>query len=216
MKNELIKRIVSSIVLLPIVLFLIIKGSYFFLILLMISFIIAIYEWHIMSKNKSYNILGFVFIICSFSSIYKIRMSDENSLVIFFIILLICILTDIGGYVFGKSFKGPKLISYSPNKTYAGLIGAYLLSFILIPVLIYYDFISIDEALYMFIFIFIISSVSQVGDIIVSFFKRKSNIKDTGKLIPGHGGILDRIDGILFAFPFAYIIMSTNLIDFIL
>ena len=215
MINELKKRVLSSIILFPIVFFLIVKGSYFFLTLLIISCFIAIYEWHIMTKNKSYNILGFVFIICSFISMYQIRMGDENSFIIFLIILLICILTDIGGYVFGKTFKGPKLISYSPNKTYSGLIGSYVLPLFISPVLIYYDFINMREILSLIIFIFLISSTSQIGDIIVSLFKRKSNIKDTGKLIPGHGGILDRIDGMLFAFLFAYILMFTNLFNFI-
>ena len=128
------------------------------------------------------------------------KNGDENSFIIFLIILFICILTDIGGYVFGKTFKGPKLISYSPNKTYSGLIGSYVLPLFISPVLIYNDFINMREILSLIIFIFLISSTSQIGDIIVSFFKRKSNIKDTGKLIPGHGGILDRIDGMLFAF----------------
>ena len=214
MKNEFKKRVLSSIVLLPIVLFLISKGSYFFLILLIVSSSIAIHEWHMMTKAKSYNILGIIFIIFSFISMYKIRVSTEDSY-IFFVILSICVLTDTGGYLFGKTFKGPKLTSYSPNKTYSGLIGSYILPFFLIPVLFNYDLIEIDQILSLSIFVFLISSVSQVGDIVVSFFKRKSNIKDTGKLIPGHGGILDRIDGMLFAFLFAYLIMFTNLFNFI-
>ena len=213
--KELYKRVLSSVVLFPIVFFLIVKGSYFFLILLLISFFIAMYEWQKMSKGKSYNILGFIFIICSFNAMYQMRMSEESTIVIFFIILFACILTDIGGYVFGKIFKGPKLISYSPNKTYSGLIGGYIFAFFLIPTLINYNFISLNQITSITIFIFLISTVSQIGDIIISFFKRKSNIKDTGKLIPGHGGILDRIDGMLFAFLFAYIIMFTKLFNFI-
>ena len=213
--KEFYKRVLSSIVLFPIVIFLIAKGSFFFILLLIISSFIAMYEWHMMSKDKSYRILGFIFIICSFNSMYHIRMNEENSFIIFFIILFVCILTDIGGYVFGKIFKGPKLISYSPNKTYSGLIGGYFFAFFLIPALIYYDFINMYQFSFITVFIFLISTVSQIGDIIISYFKRKSNIKDTGKLIPGHGGILDRIDGMLFAFLFAHIIMLTNLFNFI-
>ena len=214
MSDELKKRVLSSIILFPIVLFLITKGSYYFLILLITSLFIALYEWQMMSKKKSYNILGSIFIIFSFISMYQIRMGDENSFKFFFIILSICILTDIGGYVFGKTFKGPKLTTYSPNKTYSGLIGSYFLPLFLIPIIIYFNFIHMNEILSLIIFILLISSVSQIGDIVISIFKRKSKIKDTGKLIPGHGGILDRIDGMLFAFLFAYIIMLTNLFKF--
>ena len=215
MNNEFQKRLISSVILFPLITFLILKGSYYFLTLLLISFFIAIYEWLIMSKNKPYNILGFLFIICSFYSMYQIRISEENSLINFFIVLFVCILTDIGGYVFGKIFKGPKLISYSPNKTYSGLIGSYILPFFLIPFLINYKLIDNSQTLSLAIFIFLISTVSQIGDLIVSYFKRRSKIKDTGKLIPGHGGILDRIDGMLFAFLFAYLIMLINILEFV-
>tara|TARA_Y100000996_G_C22535729_1_gene648201 strand:+ start:131 stop:559 length:429 start_codon:yes stop_codon:yes gene_type:complete len=138
-------------------------------------------------------------------------MIENNSYYNFLIILLICILTDIGGYVFGKTFKGPKLTSYSPNKTISGLIGSYLLSLLIVPFLIYFNLYEKSHAFILILFVILISTVSQIGDIIISFFKRKSNIKDTGKLIPGHGGILDRIDGMIFAFPFAYLIILFNL-----
>ena len=98
----------------------IIKGSYFFLLLLLISIIISSYEWHFLAKNKPYYLVGFVFLFFSFYCIYKIRFNESNTFDIFLIILFTCIFTDIGGYVFGKIFKGPKLISYSPNKTISG------------------------------------------------------------------------------------------------
>ena len=212
MEIELKKRIISSIILIPIIFFIIIKGSYFFLIILIICFIISLYEWHMMAKRKDYYILGLIFLFFSFYTIYEIRMDEVASYYKFLIIFLICMLTDIGGYVFGKTFNGPKLTSYSPNKTYAGLIGSYLFSLSIIPILIYFN----DAQNHFFlttIFVVIISTVSQAGDIVVSYFKRKSKIKDTGKLIPGHGGILDRIDGMLFAFPFAYLFMFNNLLN---
>ena len=211
MKNEFITRVLSSIVLLPIIFFLIIKGSYFFSILLITCFFISLYEWHLLSKNKSYHLVGFIFLIFSFFTIYQIRMIESNSYYNFLIILLICILTDIGGYVFGKTFKGPKLTSYSPNKTISGLIGSYLLSLLIVPFLIYFNLYEKSYVFILILFVILISTASQIGDIIISFFKRKSNIKDTGKLIPGHGGILDRIDGMIFAFPFAYLIILFNL-----
>lgn len=216
MKNELKKRILSSIVLIPIVFFLILKGSYFFLILLLLGFLISLYEWHALSKNKKYYIFGFIFLICSFFSMYQIRIVQDNTYQMFIVILLICILTDIGGYAFGKLFKGPKLISYSPNKTVSGLIGSYIFALSIIPFLDYLKIYDQNEILLMTIFVILISTVSQIGDIIVSFFKRKSKKKDTGKIIPGHGGLLDRIDGIIFAFPAGYIIYFTNLFNPIL
>jgi len=215
MENELTKRILSSIILIPIVFFLIIKGSYFFYLLLIISFLISSYEWHLLAKNKTYYILGFIFLVCSFFSIYQIRISEDNSYSQFLTTLLICIFTDIGGYFFGKTFKGPKLTSYSPNKTISGLIGSYILSLCLIPFFFYFNLYDQNYLLLTIIFVILISSVSQLGDIIVSYFKRKSKIKDTGKIIPGHGGLLDRIDGMLFAFPFAYLISLINLFDII-
>ena len=211
MEDNLQKRIFSSFILIPIIFSFIIYGSYLFLLLLIVSFFISIFEWHKMAKNKSYNIYGIIFLILSFYSIYQIRMNENSSYEVFLFILIICISTDIGGYVFGKVLKGPKLISYSPNKTISGMIGSYLFSLSMAPIFIYFNFFEGDLDLLLIIFIILISTVSQVGDIIVSIFKRKSNIKDTGKIIPGHGGILDRIDGMLFAFPFAYLVMFTNL-----
>ena len=211
MENELKKRILSSIILFPIIFLFVIKGSYYFLLLLIISFVISSYEWHKLAKKKPYYILGFIFLICSFSSIYQIRIGQNNSYEEFIIILFICIFTDIGGYVFGKIFKGPRLTSYSPKKTISGLVGSYLLSLLLIPFFFYFDLYEKNFILSKIMFVILVSTASQLGDIILSYFKRKSNLKDTGKIIPGHGGLLDRIDGMIFAFPFAYLIMLTNL-----
>ena len=208
MKPEIIKRILSSFVLIPIALFFIIKGSFFFTFFIATCFLITLYEWHMMSKKKTYNIFGFMFLIFSFYSVYFIRNElDNHGLLIFVFIVLVCVSTDIGGYVFGKLFKGPKLTKISPNKTYAGVFGGYFLSIIFTNLLTNYSELFKDQNFGRdeFVFVLIISTVSQVGDIIVSYFKRLSKIKDTGKLIPGHGGILDRIDGMLFAFPFYFI-----------
>ena len=213
MKNELFKRILSSIILLPIVIFFIIKGSFLFNSLILICSIITLYEWQLMSKGKNYNIFGFIYIIASFYIIYLLRNYSDDKYLFFLLILIICISTDIGGYVFGKVFKGPKLTKISPNKTYAGMIGAFLLSiFTATFFLTYYDYYLIDRFeilnIYNFIFIIFISFVSQFGDILISFFKRRSKIKNSGKIIPGHGGLLDRIDGMIFAFPASYLIFK--------
>ena len=213
MKNEFFKRILSSIILLPIVIFFIIKGSFLFNSLILICSIITLYEWQLMSKGKNYNIFGFIYIIASFYIIYLLRNYSDDKYLFFLLILIICISTDIGGYVFGKVFKGPKLTKISPNKTYAGMIGAFLLSiFTATFFLTYYDYYLIDRFeilnIYNFIFIIFISFVSQCGDILISFFKRRSKIKNSGKIIPGHGGLLDRIDGMIFAFPASYLIFK--------
>ena len=161
-----------------------------------------------MSKKKTYRFFGFIFLFFSFFTIYKLRIDNDYWLLLF--VTTICVFTDIGGYLFGKIFKGPKLTKLSPNKTYAGMIGGYLLSIISTFFLIFFNFIQ-EFTIKWFIFVILISTISQVGDIIISYFKRLSNIKNTGKIIPGHGGLLDRVDGMIFAFPFSYLIL---LIDF--
>ena len=191
MNKELYYRIISSVILFPITIFLIIKGSIFFNFLLLITLLISFFEWHSLSKKKSYNLFGFIFLLISFYSVYKLRIDSDNSFWTLLIITLICILTDLGGYIFGKLLKGPKLTKYSPNKTYSGLFGGYLMSLILIPFLVLSDLSSSQEITKFFIFILLVSTISQFGDITISFFKRISKIKDTGKIIPGHGGLLD-------------------------
>ena len=204
MSKELTKRILSSLALIPVALFFIIKGSFLFIFFLFICASLIIYEWHMMSKKKFYSIYGYFFFIISFYSIYKLRIDNDYTLLLF--ITIICVSTDIGGYIFGKIFKGPKLTKFSPNKTYAGMIGGYLLS--IMSTIIFSNFYFSEEPLIkLLIFAISISSISQLGDIIISYFKRISKIKDTGKIIPGHGGLLDRVDGMIFAFPFSYLIL---------
>ena len=152
--------------------------------------------------------------IYSFYTFYA--LSVDLSLVIF--VILICIVTDLGGYIFGNIFKGPKLTKISPKKTYAGMLGGYLLSLLALSLFynssyLFTETIKIGPKI--LIFILLISTSSQLGDIIISYFKRLSNIKDTGKIIPGHGGLLDRVDGMIFAFPFSYILFKINIINFI-
>ena len=201
--KELQKRILSSIVLLPLALYFISSGSYYLIFFTLICFFISIYEWNKMVKKIELKFLGTIFLIFSFYSFYEI------SITYFWIyIFLICISTDIGGYVFGKLFKGPKLTKISPNKTYSGMMGGYFLSLIFLSFFMW----LIDQIISVewFIITILISTVSQIGDITISYFKRLSKIKDTGKIIPGHGGLLDRIDGMIFAFPIFYLIELTD------
>ena len=219
MKSELFKRILSSVIIIPFAFFFIIKGSVFFIFFISACFLVASYEWYMMSKSKLYNIPGHLFLIISFFSAFLWREYLSLSFEPFLLIILICISTDIGGYIFGKLFKGPKLTKISPNKTYSGVIGGYLIMFISIFFYTKFsDFYTLNLwlNLYNIIFLFIVSTFSQLGDIIISYFKRMSKIKDTGKIIPGHGGILDRIDGMIFAFPITYIIYyNQTILDFI-
>ncbi len=209
MKKELQKRILSSVIIIPLSLFFIIKGSAFFILFITILFLIGCLEWFKMTKRYDFKLFGIIFLLFSFYSVYLVR---DRGLFEFLLILLICISTDIGGYIFGKTFKGPKLIKISPNKTYSGVVGGFLMS-IIVAYLFHakYDNYFIENQnftsdLHFILEVFLISSVSQIGDLIISYFKRASNIKDTGNLFPGHGGLLDRIDGMIFVFPFIHLI----------
>ena len=213
--NEIFKRIVSSIILLILTFFCIIKGSYLFIILLIAIFLISSLEWHNMSKQKSYYFIGFIYLFFSLFSVYKLRFDFTNEASLFLLITIICILTDIGGFIFGKAFKGPKLTKYSPNKTYSGLFGSFFLSLSIIPINFFFNFLNDINLITLMIFTLIVSAISQLGDIFISYFKRSSNIKDTGKIIPGHGGLLDRIDGMIFAFPIAYLMILFNLFEIV-
>ena len=205
MSNEFFKRILSSIILLPLVFYFIISGSFITIFFIITCFVIACYEWNKMSKNMSNKIFGFIFLLFSFYSFYYLSME----LFLLGFVIIICIATDLGGYFFGKIFKGPKLTKISPNKTYAGMFGGYLLS--LISLLTIINFIENPVSSFkLFITTIFLSTVSQVGDIIVSYFKRQAGVKNTGNLIPGHGGLLDRIDGMIFAVPTLYLMEITG------
>ena len=208
MIKEFEKRLISSIILIPISIFFIIKGSVFFIFFLSILFLATSYEWYKMNKkNNLLKLIGIIFLFISFYTTLEIR--KNYNLNDFLLIITICIFTDIGGYVFGNIFKGPKLTRISPKKTYSGALGGFLLS--LIAGLIFTNYFLIDrkifnEDLFLLILILFISMISQIGDLIISYFKRKAKLKDTGKIIPGHGGLLDRIDGMIFVFPIFYLI----------
>ena len=213
MSPELTKRTISSIILIFLSMFIIVKGGIIFNFFIFIVFSISIYEWKKISYRNIFFNFGIFYLIIAFYSIYKIRNDFNSEYIYILFVLIICISTDIGGFVFGKVLKGPKLTRISPKKTYSGVFGSYLSSLISIYIFndnFFKEYINISLFEIM-MFTFLISTVSQLGDIFVSFFKRLSNLKDTGTIIPGHGGILDRIDGMIFAFPFAYLLFYFNI-----
>ena len=212
MNNNLIKRFVSSITIIPLAFFFILKGGYYFNFFLITCLILSLFEWNNMKINYLKKNIGFIFILFSFYSAYKLKILELNEETIFNFstIIIICIFTDMGGYIFGKILKGPKITKISPNKTYAGVLGGFLCSIIFLYSTIYLGKYIININLIFnlenILWILFISLISQIGDLIISYFKRQSNIKDTGNLIPGHGGILDRIDGMVFVFPVIFIL----------
>ena len=214
MNQNIIKRILSSIIIITIAFFFIIKGSFFFIFFMSIFFFVIAYEWYQMSRKKNYLLPGFIFLSFSTYSAYLLKGTTNSEEFYFLMVILTCVATDIGGYIFGKIFKGPKLIKISPNKTYSGMFGGFFLSIITVNFFFNYAYeLNLGYKLRDFtqevlILVLLISSVSQIGDLAVSYFKRLSKIKNTGKILPGHGGLLDRADGIIFAIPFAYLLFK--------
>jgi phosphatidate cytidylyltransferase len=217
MNSNLNKRFLTSLIVMPIAFLFIFYGSLFFMFFLSILFLFISSEWVKMNKKRIlYKILGIIFLILSFYSAYNLR--TYAGLNFFLFIILISIFTDIGGYIFGKFFKGPKLTKISPNKTYSGVagslimpmfVGLFYVQYIQLPlgviVPIKLEELSNNLNFVLNIMIISISIISQLGDLTISYFKRLSKIKDTGKILPGHGGLLDRLDGLIFVIPISYL-----------
>ena len=171
-----------------------------------------------MSKIDFLKIIGISYLLFTFISAFLLR--ENFSIGLFILVLIICVFTDLGGYIFGKFFKGPKLIKISPKKTYAGALGGFILS--LVAAFIYLKYTTTGAATYenlsiwigmslnkiYYLFVLVISLISQIGDLVISYFKRLAKVKDTGNILPGHGGLLDRIDGIIFAIPFSFLLLT--------
>lgn len=212
MSNNLLKRLISTSLLIPFSIFLIIKGGSIFNSFLIICLILSLFEWNKLVKNKLTKFVGSICICLSFFSAYYLKIIEAQSSVFnFLVILLICIFSDVGGYIFGKIFKGPKITKISPNKTYTGSFGSFFCSvFFLYLCLNFISFLNeynFDFSIINICLILTLSLSNQIGDLLISFFKRLYNQKDTGHLIPGHGGILDRIDGMIFTFPISLLLI---------
>ena len=209
MEKNLKKRILTSIVLFLFLFFAFINNFVLGYLLMIIS-IFSVLEFVKMMKiflknNIALQLLSnlvFIFYIFCFSTIILTFSFSLSTKMLFFLILLICIASDIGGFVFGKTFKGPKLTKISPNKTISGVAGSLIFSSGLAIILIYLFNKSFD--LNVAVIGLITSFGCQTGDLFFSLLKRKSSLKDTGNFLPGHGGILDRIDGILIGIPVGF------------
>ena len=216
MKSELLKRSVSSLFLMSLIFITALINDYIFLSMLFIVVILSWIEWiKIIEKIKFKKIYRMIHIILFLTYLLMAFIICFNVFVIdkyfFLTILMICVFSDVGGYVFGKTFGGKKLTKISPNKTISGSIGSFVLSYIgFFVIYIYFSdllFVRLQiEAL--FFIPFFISLICQLGDLFISYYKRRAKIKNTGNLIPGHGGLLDRIDGSIFALPIGFIIIS--------
>ena len=208
MKNELLKRILTSFFLLPILFYAILFSGTYLATLLILFYFLSAYEVIKNTNNILFIFFSNILLLLSFYSVYYLRGSSEYSLIILFWILTSTFLSDIGGYLFGKIFGGKKLTKLSPNKTYSGSLGSFILScssllFLNVAQIILFNKLIINFLeLSFLIFTILISATCQLGDLFVSFWKRKIRIKNTSNLLPGHGGILDRIDGLIFVLIF--------------
>ena len=226
MSQNLFKRLITSILLLLLLLLVIFSHHYIFILSIsLIGVIICIEANNIFSKSTvnqnlrkkitikkfnfkflTLNLITFTyvfFIFCYFS--YEIHRLEGP--IFFLYVISICIFTDIGGYVFGNIIGGKKLTKISPNKTISGTVGSFIFSVIPLILFFNFSFLDLEFNLNFIVFGLLISLISQIGDLFISFLKRKAKIKDTGKILPGHGGILDRVDGIIFAVPFSYFLL---------
>ena len=218
MTKELKRRIITSFFLITL-LFLMFSYIYILITALIVITTIAWVEfYHLISRifpNKNFReiLLRFVFkstslFFLTLLAISIIVIETFNSKLSYFVYfsLLVSIASDLGGLVIGRTFKGKKLTKISPNKTVSGSIGSFVFSLLLIP--IHKSFMILPETYYVILIVIVISFTSQLGDLLISFLKRKAKVKDTSDLLPGHGGVLDRIDGIIFAVPVGLILFN--------
>ena len=218
MNRDLLYRIATSLALLPILIFCLHYSGLYFTIFLGLVYLLSFYEIIKNTKNLLFNLISNAILIFAFYSFYQLRGESNYSLINIYWILSTTFFSDIGGYTVGKLFKGKKITKISPNKTYSGLVGSFFFSTLSIPLInlfqiFFYDLniINFYQLKYLLLAI-LISIVCQLGDLYVSFWKRKINIKDISKILPGHGGVLDRIDGLIFVLIFIFIVEKIGII----
>tara|TARA_B100000953_G_scaffold273261_1_gene245216 strand:+ start:87 stop:746 length:660 start_codon:yes stop_codon:yes gene_type:complete len=218
MPSELIKRILTSMAIFPLSIFFVFQGGYLLLSFLLAIFFIANYElFSVFKKISNILFLDLVLILALFSIYYL----AENFLWLLLWVIILVICSDIGGYVFGKIFKWKKLTKISPKKTVSGVLGSFIFSLLsvfiiqLIIEILYPSAYSLKDNFLIpeFFFLAIVFSlVAQAGDLTISYFKRLEKIKDVGKILPGHGGIFDRIDGLIFVVIVTFVFYKLHFI----
>ena len=219
MSTELKKRIFTSIILITLL-----SLMYFYTFILIISLIIiAIIVWvefyalisKIFKKNTTKDkFLRFFYKTISLFYlsflVYFLILVESHYLDLKIYILysvLVAIFSDVGGLIIGKTFKGKKLTKISPNKTISGSVGSFFFSLLLIP--LFMGQLTSFNFLILILITLLISLISQLGDLFISFLKRKAKVKNTSDILPGHGGFLDRVDGIIFAIPLGIMLLNT-------
>ena len=195
MLNNFKLRLISAIILSPVIILLIYLGDFYFNLILFFLFIFSVYEI-LKLKNFKIKLLIFLIITLFIFFSYQIR-SNNNGMYHMYFILIIAWLSDSGGYIFGKFFRGPKINLISPNKTYTGFFGSIVLSQFSIIFLIYYNIFDNYNFFEKMFLVFTLSITVIFGDLLFSYFKRVEKIKDYSNILPGHGGLLDRIDGLI-------------------
>jgi len=214
--TNLQKRILTALIILPLSFFFLLKGGYFLIFFLILVFLAGSYEAFTVFKKKITILILNTILILSLFFIYFLRNDYNFPQILLFWVIILCISSDIGGYAFGKIFKWKKLTKISPKKTISGVFGSFFFSLIWL-ILVHLlsniggwsiNFLSLK---YVMLTIFF-SAVAQVGDLTISYFKRLEKIKDTGKILPGHGGIFDRIDGLIFVIILTFVL---NILKFI-
>ncbi len=216
---DLKKRFITSIPLL-LILCLSFFYSYVLIFSLILLSLISLVEFKKLIfkifKNNFYKLainLIFLIYLIIFSSLVFYGISQQNLKINMLFLFSICVFSDVGGLLFGKIFKGKKLTKISPNKTISGSIGSFLLSLLLVPIFYFFHHEKTLNVYSIILIVILVSFICQLGDLFISFLKRKAKVKDTGDILPGHGGLLDRIDGMLFAIPVGIIISNFLLID---
>ena len=208
--NNFSLRLVSALILAPLFLYLVFVNNIFFIILLLSILLGSLYEFKFLFISNKIHFFFMILLVTVFVfSFYNLRASSEMDFYYLLWIITNVWLSDMGGFFVGKFFKGPKLSKWSPNKTLSGFAGSLIFS----QCSFYIIFLSIKNVNFSFKFFIIqvlICLTSVFGDLFFSYVKRKNNIKDYSNIIPGHGGLMDRIDGLIFAVIFANILKITN------
>ena len=210
--TNLQKRILTSLIVLPVSIFFIAKGGFYLTFFLVFILFAGMHElFSVFKKTKSILFLSLILILSLFS-IYYLKTNNIVSTTLLYLVITICISSDIGGYVFGKIFKWKKFTKISPNKTISGVFGSFFFSFAGLIIFSEILYPTWNVSIKYFLLTILFSMVAQAGDLTISYFKRLEKIKDTGKIFPGHGGIFDRIDGLMFVVILTFVLYKVNLL----